>query len=705
VHRIKTKRAPLETTKNERERWPARAMSVKHEHCVTCLVEMCYPGCGGLVLHAFKQDTCGVCFHPVGDHAPEKLAELKASYAKESRLDFHMFDEAEEAVRNLLGTLSELNLEDAPADGAPDSHSGTCPVCSGVTFSFAGDFALPCEQCPKPPTPPSRRNRSVTGAAATRPSKAEAEPQPLSASAGSLSTSKGRALVNKLVSPRSGSVTSPVVSPKATAKEAFNRKPVQAVAPKEVPQMPDKPLLVPQKGFACEWGSSNPVDSKCHIVDDDRYAPFYAHYFAKGKRKHAIFVGSMPESDDPVLLALERPETEGDDVEDAAMAVRGLLFTCKPLSIESDDRWVFLDPTVPMDKDLPEKKPALAGVKWREVVDEDFSDQLLNYEQKILSNTDRFKFGLLYIKENQTKDENAMFQNPTASEEMVHFMKSLGDVVQLKGWDKYAGGLNVKDGTTGDESLYTTMRGYQIMFHVSTFLPHRQGDDQCLDKKRHLGNDVVVVVFCDSENVKFDPLEMHSQFNHVFVVVVPAGVSPTSGKRQYRIAISRKPGVPPIEPKLKYPGIYEEGDNFREVLLTKLINGERMAMVRLSCIFSFFSDTRFQYAPDFVRKMYRTRKELMNLLIRDVKVKKQSVFKQVLETSKSQINKLQARSSVTLKEEGGSSGDERRSSAGEVSKSKSLSKIMRKRTIETPSSVASAQSSGDRKSGSQVVKK
>ncbi len=34
------------------------------------------------------------------------------------------------------------------------------------------------------------------------------------------------------------------------------------------------------------------------------------------------------------------------------------------------------------------------------------------------------------------------------------------------------------------------------------------------------------------------------------------------------------------------------GPNFREEFLTKLINAERMAM----------------YAPDFVRKMYRTRK-------------------------------------------------------------------------------------------------
>lgn len=110
------------------------------------------------------------------------------------------------------------------------------------------------------------------------------------------------------------------------------------------------------------------------------------------------------------------------------------------------------------------------------------------------------------------------------------------------------------DDTTGTHSVYTMIRGFQIMFHVSIFLPHREGDEQRLDKKRHLGNDVVVVVFCDSEDVRFDPLEIHSQFNHVFVVVVPQPRAP-NGKRQYRIAVVRKPGVPAIQPSLKVRGV------------------------------------------------------------------------------------------------------------------------------------------------------
>lgn len=33
------------------------------------------------------------------------------------------------------------------------------------------------------------------------------------------------------------------------------------------------------------------------------------------------------------------------------------------------------------------------------------------------------------------------------------------------------------------------------MFHVSTFLPYTVGDIQQLQRKRHIGNDIVAIVF------------------------------------------------------------------------------------------------------------------------------------------------------------------------------------------------------------------
>lgn len=43
------------------------------------------------------------------------------------------------------------------------------------------------------------------------------------------------------------------------------------------------------------------------------------------------------------------------------------------------------------------------------------------------------------------------------------------------------------------------------MFHVSTMLPHEDADPQKLQKKRHIGNDIVCVAFLESDEALFWP--------------------------------------------------------------------------------------------------------------------------------------------------------------------------------------------------------
>ena len=105
------------------------------------------------------------------------------------------------------------------------------------------------------------------------------------------------------------------------------------------------------------------------------------------------------------------------------------------------------------------------------------------------------------------------------SPEYEEFLEFLGEKIQLKGWDKYRGGLDVKskvffytnfgvslssitsaplinkDDTTGTHSIYTVHCGLSIMFHVATMIPFTAGDEQQVERKRHLGNDIVVIVF------------------------------------------------------------------------------------------------------------------------------------------------------------------------------------------------------------------
>jgi RAP1 GTPase activating protein 1 len=73
---------------------------------------------------------------------------------------------------------------------------------------------------------------------------------------------------------------------------------------------------------------------------------------------------------------------------------------------------------------------------------------------------------------------------------------------------------------TGTHSFYTKWNELEIMFHIAPMLPYNASDRQQLERKRHLGNDIVVIVFVDS-NSTYDPATIKSHFNHVVFVVQP----------------------------------------------------------------------------------------------------------------------------------------------------------------------------------------
>lgn len=62
----------------------------------------------------------------------------------------------------------------------------------------------------------------------------------------------------------------------------------------------------------------------------------------------------------------------------------------------------------------------------------------------------------------------------------------------------------------------------EICYHVSSLLPYEDYDTQRLARKRHIGNDVVVVIFNEGDR-PFDPSAMATHFTHVFIVVTPIG--------------------------------------------------------------------------------------------------------------------------------------------------------------------------------------
>merc|ERR1719445_1254554 len=110
------------------------------------------------------------------------------------------------------------------------------------------------------------------------------------------------------------------------------------------------------------------------------------------------------------------------------------------------------------------------------------------------------------------------------------------------------------------------------MFHVSTLLPFSESDKQQLQRKRHIGNDIVAVVF-QEENTPFSPDIITSHFLHAYIVVQPI-TNTTSGNVSYKVSVTARSDVPYFGPSLPNPPIFKKGEEFKEFLLTKLINAE-----------------------------------------------------------------------------------------------------------------------------------
>lgn len=186
----------------------------------------------------------------------------------------------------------------------------------------------------------------------------------------------------------------------------------------------------------------------------------------------------------------------------------------------------------------------------------------------------KFKFGILYCEKGQTQ-ENEMFSNQNASPEFEEFLTLLGEKVTLKDFGGYSGGLDTSRDSTGTHSIYTKFNGYEIMFHVSTLLPYNEGCEQQLERKRHIGNDVVLIVFQNGSDEPYSPDTVTTHFHHIIAVVQRCD---ENGTKKYKVQLARKREVPEFEPELPNPPIFESEEEFKNFLLTKLINGEKASM-------------------------------------------------------------------------------------------------------------------------------
>ncbi|ESN96707.1 hypothetical protein HELRODRAFT_131932, partial [Helobdella robusta] len=216
------------------------------------------------------------------------------------------------------------------------------------------------------------------------------------------------------------------------------------------------------------------------------------------------------------------------------------------------------------------------------------SDLIMKYDEHVL--TDTYKIGVIYQKMGQVSEES-LFGNVGHSAAMEEFLNFLGGRVKLKNFTGFRGGLDTKFDQTGVDSVYSEFKGQKVMFHVSTLLPHSESDAQQLQRKRHIGNDIVSIIF-QEDNTPFIPNMVASNFLHAYIVVQPIK----------RVCVTAREDVPNFGPPLPHPPIFKKGPAFRDFLFAKMINAE------LSC----YKSNKFSELED------RTRSALLESLFQDL---------------------------------------------------------------------------------------
>ncbi|KAF7689317.1 hypothetical protein HF521_012670 [Silurus meridionalis] len=137
---------------------------------------------------------------------------------------------------------------------------------------------------------------------------------------------------------------------------------------------------------------------------------------------------------------------------------------------------------------------------------------------------DTHKIGVVFVGPGQANNEVAILSNEYGSNRYARFLTGLGKLIHLKDCDPdqiFLGGLD--HGRYADDGEFTYCWHDDIMqaiFHIATLMPNRESDKSCCNKKRHIGNDFVVVVYNNSgEEYKLGTIK--GQYNFVEVLIKP----------------------------------------------------------------------------------------------------------------------------------------------------------------------------------------
>ncbi|OBZ86749.1 Signal-induced proliferation-associated 1-like protein 1 [Choanephora cucurbitarum] len=345
----------------------------------------------------------------------------------------------------------------------------------------------------------------------------------------------------------------------------------------------EKAIVIPTKGYRIEginkYGDLNSIQimpknsidyTQSPIDHKDTEAQWYRTHFMN--QPDALHLFGYDQDKEPVLISIKRePETE-----DHPNQFRTIYRTQK----YPDQRKVWTDTDLwhLSLKEMVEKVASevsldqFSELKGEQMMASGLQDELVRLDENSLHT--KYKFGVLLVKEGQTKEEE-WFSNENDSEAFHEFLDIIGRRIELQGYTGWAAGLDTKGGDSGEFSYINEWNENSLAYHVSTLIPSKAGDRQQIQRKRHIGNDIVCLVFVEG-NQPFNPTAIKSQFLHVFIIVHKEILK--NKTHVWRVEVVSIEDVPTFGPPLpSQSAVFFDKKELEGFLVAKLVNAEYAA--------------------------------------------------------------------------------------------------------------------------------
>ncbi|XP_054470550.1 ral GTPase-activating protein subunit alpha-1 isoform X6 [Anoplopoma fimbria] len=198
------------------------------------------------------------------------------------------------------------------------------------------------------------------------------------------------------------------------------------------------------------------------------------------------------------------------------------------------------------------------------------------------------KIAVFYVAEGQ-EDKHSILTNTAGSQAYEDFVSGLGWEVDLTTHCGFMGGLQ-RNRSTGQTTPYYATSTTEVIYHVSTRMPHDQ-DHNLTKKLRHLGNDEVHIVWSEHSR-DYRRGIIPTEFGDVLIIIYPMK------NHMYSIHILKKPEVPFFGPL--FDGAIVDMDILPTMVRATAINASR-ALKSLIPLYQNFYEERSRYLETIVQ--------------------------------------------------------------------------------------------------------